>query len=152
MTKLKYIIIRLLMPLVRLYWRVVKPQTYGVRALIVNQRGECLLVRHTYGNQQLWNIPGGGYSPKRESALAAIKREVREELGIDITEFTFLGTYETSGEGKKDSVSLFSATLSESSLSVGDEIAEYAWTALEIAMPRDDIARVARRSISTYLK
>ncbi len=34
--------------LARLYWRLIRPLTLGVRAIVTNERGEVLLLRHTY--------------------------------------------------------------------------------------------------------
>lgn len=54
----------------------------GVGGLVVNQSGEILMVRHTYGefNGQ-WLLPGG--HPEVDETLEdAVKREVWEETGI----------------------------------------------------------------------
>jgi 8-oxo-dGTP diphosphatase len=50
-------------------------------ALFLNDAGEILLVRPTY--KPGWDIPGG-YVHTSESPLDACKREIREELGIDL--------------------------------------------------------------------
>ena len=49
--------------------------------MIVDDDGRWLLVRHTY--RQGWSLPGGG-SAKGESPADTARREMREELGIDI--------------------------------------------------------------------
>ncbi|MEU0154247.1 NUDIX hydrolase [Micromonospora fulviviridis] len=51
-------------------------------ALFVNHEGHVLLVRPTY--KQHWDIPGGYVEPG-ESPRDACVREVREELGLDIS-------------------------------------------------------------------
>lgn len=56
--------------------------TIGVKAFIVNDKHEILLVEHTYMHG--WHLPGGGVSPN-ETPLEAVIREVREETGIIIT-------------------------------------------------------------------
>src|SRR3989344_782639 len=56
--------IKFLLPIVqkfrRFYWRIVRPVTRGVRAIVVNQNEEILLVAHTY--QEGWFLPGGKVS------------------------------------------------------------------------------------------
>ncbi|RWE56388.1 NUDIX domain-containing protein [Mesorhizobium sp.] len=56
-------------------------KSVGVRALIANSANEILLVRHTY--REGLHTPGGGVK-RGESALAAIRREVYEEVGLEI--------------------------------------------------------------------
>ena len=96
---------RLIYKLMRLYWKVTKPITIGVRAIITNNDNEVLLVKHTYTHQ--WYLPGGGVN-KGEHLLDALNREMDEELGLKILyEPTLLGTYSNFYEGKSDYVSVF---------------------------------------------
>lgn len=55
--------------------------TVGAVCLIHNDRGELLLIHQSYG--QLWGLPGGLAKPL-EHPRAAVKREIREELGVRI--------------------------------------------------------------------
>ena len=55
----------------------------GISALILNQRGEILLFKHTYRNDVPWAFPGG-YMKNHEDPKAAIKREILEESGFEI--------------------------------------------------------------------
>src|SRR5262249_38686344 len=48
----------LLTPIFRAWWRIRRPATLGVRALINDETGRVLLVRHTYAKG--WHLPGGG--------------------------------------------------------------------------------------------
>jgi len=63
----------------------------GAAAAIFNADGRVLLVRHSYGRRS-WELPGGGREPK-ESVEQAAGREVREELGVEITEARLCGLY-----------------------------------------------------------
>ena len=63
----------------RIYWRIAKPVTFGVRAVVQAQDGRVLLVKHTY--DKYWYLPGGAVK-RGEAAEAALTRELREELGI----------------------------------------------------------------------
>ncbi|WP_025274181.1 NUDIX domain-containing protein [Haloglycomyces albus] len=51
-------------------------------ALIRNRHSDILLVKPTYKN--LWDIPGGYIEPN-ETPTQACRREITEELGLDIT-------------------------------------------------------------------
>ena len=53
--------------------------TVGVRAIVVRPDGRFLRVRHSY--RPGWYLVGGGVNPG-ETAIDAIKREMREEAGI----------------------------------------------------------------------
>ena len=86
-------------------------RTRGVKVMLFNDEGELLLIRNSYGNRDLFVLPGGGIGPF-ETPEAAGAREVREELGIDARELAFLGVYQSATEGKRDRVYLFRAKAS----------------------------------------
>src|SRR5574341_550861 len=66
----------------------------GVRALMFNDRGELLLERQRlFGS---WALPHGCIDVG-ESALDAVKREVREETGLNVIEADALGLYSDPG-------------------------------------------------------
>ena len=95
----------------RLYWRVTKPVTFGVRAIVLHRDGRLLLVKHTY--DRYWYLPGGGRK-RGESAEAAIAREAAEEIGITALEIERkLGTYFSEREGKRDTIDVFVARAEE---------------------------------------
>ena len=54
----------------------------GVKAILTSG-GRVLLVRHTYGPRR-WEIPGGGLH-RNETPIDGVRREIREELGVDLS-------------------------------------------------------------------
>lgn len=68
-----------LTPIFRVWWRVRRSMTLGVRALVCDEQGGVLLVRHSY--MPGWHFPGGGVE-QGETAIEAITRELAEEGGV----------------------------------------------------------------------
>ena len=61
------------------------PRGQGAKALLVCDDA-VLLVRHTYGPRR-WELPGGGVK-RGEDPLTALRRELHEELGLEVTTAT----------------------------------------------------------------
>ena len=74
---------RTLTRLLHLYFRFARGMTFGVRAVVLNERGEVFLIRHTYVPG--WHFPGGGVEVG-ETAELSLERELSEEAGIAATE------------------------------------------------------------------
>ncbi|MBI3977717.1 MAG: NUDIX hydrolase [Chloroflexi bacterium] len=55
----------------------------GVSALIVNEHGEVLLIKHTYRPRHPWGLPGG-WLQAGESPREGLARELAEETGLDV--------------------------------------------------------------------
>lgn len=103
---------RALLPLahaIRHYWRRWrKTPIAGVSVIITNLGGDVLLLKHSYG-PDVWSLPGGGLRRGEDPAEAA-KREVREELGLDLARLTPIGTLEEVLSGAPHTAHLFTAT------------------------------------------
>jgi 8-oxo-dGTP pyrophosphatase MutT (NUDIX family) len=98
---------KLIHSFLKIYWFIFRPKTRGVICLILSG-DELLLIRHTYGHSE-WTLSGGGLK-KNESKEEAVKREVKEELGLDITP-EYIGEFTHHPDYKIDTVSCFVARI-----------------------------------------
>jgi mutator protein MutT len=59
--------------------------TVTAGALIFNDAGEVLLLKHRFRPGSGWGIPGG-FLESGEQPEEAVRRELREEVGLEVTE------------------------------------------------------------------
>ena len=67
----------------RLLWYVSPRFAVGVHAVLRDGAGRVLILRSRYSDQ--WQLPGGGMH-YRETLARAIRREVREEVGLELVD------------------------------------------------------------------
>jgi ADP-ribose pyrophosphatase YjhB (NUDIX family) len=138
---------RLIGKAARFYWRLRRPRTLGVRAVVVDRNDRIALVRHTYADQ--WYLPGGGVK-KGESFEAALLRELREEIALDDPRIeTILGVYHSRREAKDDHIVIFVVRVGNGAAARlrradGMEIEEAGWFPLN-ALPAGVSAATSRR-------
>ena len=100
----------------------------SVAALVTNDKGEILLVNSPWRG---WEYPGGLIEPG-ESFEAALKREVREESGVEIEITGFVGVCKNVA---RDIVNIdFTARYTSGELTTSEESTEVGWFAPEKAM------------------
>jgi len=92
--------------LAKIYWKIFRPQTFGVKLLLVNE-GNVLLVEQSYTGG--YHLPGGGVK-SGEMFEQALKREIFEELGLYINDLQLFGAYQNTKQGKIDTVITFLST------------------------------------------
>jgi 8-oxo-dGTP diphosphatase len=63
----------------------------GAAAIIRDETGRVLLVKHNYGRLN-WELPGGS-TEANESVLDTVRREVREETGLEVEAERLSGIY-----------------------------------------------------------
>src|SRR3954464_7798528 len=79
--------------------------TVGVRGAVIDEHSRVFLVRHTYVRG--WHLPGGGVEVG-ESAQEALRRELREEAGIELTGPPALhGIFFNSNASHRDHVAVY---------------------------------------------
>ena len=125
---------RLAYALLRVYWVVRRPECHGVKCVVTD--GELvLLVRHTYG-PSTWDLPGGAIKSGEDATIAA-RREMHEELGIDIDDWSPLGEVTGRAQHRSDVLHCFAAELHEPRLTLDlGEIDSARWFARD-ALPPD---------------
>ena len=100
----------------------------SVAALVTNERGEILLVNSPWRG---WEYPGGLIEPG-ESFEAALKREVREEAGVEIEVTGFVGICKNLA---RDIVNIdFTARYAGGELTTSEESTEVGWFTPDEAM------------------
>lgn len=57
--------------------------TAGVVGVVQNNRGEVLLVEHVFHVPDAWGLPGG-WMDRDEAPTEALRRELREEMGLQV--------------------------------------------------------------------
>ncbi|AZO81114.1 hypothetical protein BLM15_00200 [Bosea sp. Tri-49] len=88
-----------------LYFRLRRGMTLGVRAAVLSEAGEVLLVRHTYTPG--WHLPGGGVEPN-ETLADAVAKELREEANVALTAPAVLhGVFLNRHASDRDHVAVF---------------------------------------------
>lgn len=122
-------VLRALAPTYRLWWRVRRPTTYGVKVLLRDEADRFLVVRHSYSDRTRWGLPGGGYRPDRETPAEAGAREVAEELGLTLApnDLVELETVATTLEAKRDTLTLLAALAPATTITSSPELAETRW-------------------------
>ena len=92
--------------LARVGWlSVTRPLTMGVRAVVRDEAGGVLLIRHSYVGG--WHLPGGGVD-RNETIHQAMARELREEVGLEVVGAAqLLGLYGRFRHGASDHVAVF---------------------------------------------
>jgi ADP-ribose pyrophosphatase YjhB (NUDIX family) len=113
---------------------VVRPEVSGVKCVLTDG-DHVLLVRHTYGPRE-WDLPGGGIK-RGEGPATAARREMREELGVDIDDLRDTGSVVARLNRSRATVFCFTAELAAPAIAIErGEIAAARWFARGNLPPR----------------
>jgi ADP-ribose pyrophosphatase YjhB (NUDIX family) len=112
-------------PLALGYWFITRPKTSGVRCIIRHQ-DKILLIQHMYGHQLL-TVPGGGIRAE-ETQTAAARREIREEVGLEIINLKKIAAVPFREEFKRDTIYIYEAEVLDTVLTIDPtEIKQANW-------------------------
>lgn len=90
--------------LLKLCWFVRRPRTFGAHAVALTPTGRIVLVKLRYAEG--WRLPGGGRT-ESEAPEDAVRRELREEIGMsNCGEVRRIVDIEESSDFKRDLASL----------------------------------------------
>lgn len=119
------LLVRIYLPLAKLYWFVFRPKTVGVKC-VLRHGDKVLLIKNSYG-LKLWTLPGGGVK-RNESIMDAVIREVREEVGITINDPRECGSLFSDEDYKRSTTWIFTTQVSSNRFEIDDlEVEEAKW-------------------------
>lgn len=113
-------------------------------ALCVDDRGRLLLARRAHEPAKgLWDLPGG-FLDEGEEPLTGLRRELREETGLEIEPVEFFGVWiDRYGDGDRAQLTLnlsWTARVVEAEADASDDVAELRWFSPGELPARDECA------------
>lgn len=83
------------------------------------------------GDNKKWTLPGGGLKSE-ESSKEGVKREVKEELGVDLNNVEKIGEWETDSRGFSERIYYFKSQVEKDDVFIDDgEINRFKWFKLD---------------------
>lgn len=103
-----------------------KQRAITIDALISKENKILLIKRNNEPFKGSWAIPGG-YIDWDETAEEALKREVKEETGLDVTEITFFDVYSDPKRDPRQNITLVYQIETDGEPKAGDDAKELKW-------------------------
>lgn len=105
------------------------PYAIAVKSIILKENKVLVLKRHASDphNPATWDIPGGRLNPS-EDPFVGMRREVKEETGLDVVINMTLDTQQfTRQDGQHITMIFFLCTPTSTNIQLSEEHTEYAW-------------------------
>lgn len=119
----------------------------AVSMIVLNPKEDKTLLIKQYGND--FYVLTAGYVNKGESAENAVRREIKEELGVGITKMKFNATEYF--EKSETLIVNFTATLDSEELNTNYEVDSFRWFSFEDAEKNIKPDSLAKRFLTGYL-
>ena len=130
-------------------WRVLrKVPLQGVSVIAHDDEGRVLMVRHSYARPG-WAFPGGGCKRGEDPAQAA-RRELREELGLELGDLQLVERIEEVISGSPHTAYLYSGPIAGRFDPDGREV--LAARLFRVDDPPDDMSPLTRRRMQAFLQ
>lgn len=111
---------------------------------ILYSENEILLVLQK--NNKKWTLPGGGIE-KSENPKNCVRREIKEELGVDLESIKKIGKWSTDYRGFDEIIYYFKSEVNKNNIFINDdEINKFKWVSL------DNISENTGKSVKKGLK
>jgi 8-oxo-dGTP diphosphatase len=125
------------------------PRKLGAHAAIFDETGRVLVVRSRYNG--LWQLPGGGVD-RGEHLDTAVRRECREELGVEVAVDGLAGLHYHGDSATY--VAIFRCRILSGSIRLSHEHAAWRWAPPEELPPRlrEQVADARDRTAGAVLR
>jgi 8-oxo-dGTP diphosphatase len=124
-----------------------------IDAVIVQDRMILLILRGHEPFKGKWALPGG-HVDWNETAEEAVKREVKEEAGLEVASLKFIGPYSDPKRHPEQAIDLAFVVEARGEVKAGDDAVECRWFALD-ELPEElafDHGRIVGDYIQSKLK
>ncbi len=102
----------------------------SIDAIIIEDNKVLLIQRGVEPNKGSWGLPGG-YIGWDESTEETVKREVKEETNLDVSETKLVGVYSSSTRHPKQVINLVYLVKAGGILKYGDDAKDVKWVPLD---------------------
>jgi 8-oxo-dGTP diphosphatase len=119
-----------------------------IDAIIVREGKILLIKRGVEPFAGFWALPGG-YVEWDETTEDAVKREVQEETGFEVTSLKLIGVYSKPERHPRQCIDIAYLVEVNGEVKVGDDAVEFKWESLENI---SELAFDHKKIIEDYLK